>query len=513
MPPTLIPGSVIPATVVMGMVGSYDFRLLILSVLISLLAAYGTLELAERITAAHGYAWVWWVIGGATASGLGTWSMHYTGMLAFSLPVPVLYDWPTVLVSFLPAAASSAAALFLVNSWNIRWRRALSGSTFIGSGIAAMHYTGMAAMRFNGMCAYSFELVIVSVILAILLSLMALQLTFLFPNPATAPKLRKVAGVLLLGAANPVMHYTGMAATTFSRSNEAPDFSHSVSISFLGAEAITIVPIMVLAVAVVTSVVDRLRERGILLTRALDDAREASRLKSAFIANMTHEIRTPLNIIIGNVDQIGEHLAAQNDDTQKECLEGVQRAASRLINTISNILDISKIETDAFDLQKVRLELGRSLERVVEDLRVIAERKGITLTYLPDHSDARIFFDEYCLTSAVINLLDNAIKFTERGEVICRSYRAPDGRVCLEIRDTGIGISAEYLSHLFEPFSQEQLGNARRYQGSGLGLALTRKYLEMNGAEISVQSEKGKGTIFTVHFSRESEDQSLSHPA
>ena len=89
-------------------------------------------------------------------------------------------------------------------------------------------------------------------------------------------------------------------------------------------------------------------------------------------------------------------------------------------------------------------------------------------------------------------------------------YRAPDGRLCVEIRDTGIGISREYLPHLFEQFSQEQLGNTRRYQGSGLGLALTRKYLELNGAEISVQSEKGKGTTFTIHFSRESEDENLS---
>jgi len=314
MPPTPTPESLIPATAMVGMIGFYDFRLVTLSILISLLAAYGALELAERITAARGQAWVWWVIGGATASGLGTWSMHYTGMLAFSLPVPVLYYWPTVLLSFLPGVASTAVALFLVNSWNIRWRRALVGRAFIGVGIAAMHYTAMAAMRFAGMCTYSSGLVIVSVIIPILLSLMALQLTFLFPDQATASKLRKAVSVLLLGAANPAMHYTGMAATTFLRSNEATDFSHAVSISLLGAEAITIVPITVVAVALVTSVVDRLREQGVLLERAFDAALEASRLKFAFIANMTHEIRTPLNIISG-VDLIGEHLAEQNDDS------------------------------------------------------------------------------------------------------------------------------------------------------------------------------------------------------
>jgi len=380
----------------------------------------------------------------------------------------------------------------------------------IGVGMAAMHYTAMASMRFAGMCTYSSGLVIVSVIIPSLLSLMALQLTFLFPDQATAWRLRKAVSVLLLGAANPAMHYIGMAATTFLRSNEATDFSHAVSISLLSAEAITIVPITVLAVALVTSVVDRLWEQGVLLERALDAALEASRLKSAFIANMTHEIRTPLNIIMGYVDLIGEYMAEQNDESQKDYLEGIQSASSRLSHTIGNILDISKIETDAFNVKKTQLEVGRLLKRLVEDFRVIAERKGITLTYIQDQSDARVFFDEYCLTTALSNLLDNAIKFTERGEVICRSYRAPDGRLCVEIRDTGIGISREYLPHLFEPFSQEQLGNTRQYQGSGLGLALARKYLELNGAQISVQSEKGKGTTFTIHFSRESEDESLS---
>jgi two-component system, sensor histidine kinase and response regulator len=500
-----------PMTAAAVMVGSYDFRIVALSVLISMLGAYAALELAERIAAAHGQAWLWWVIGGATASGLGTWSMHYTGMLAFSLPVPVLYHWPTVLLSFLPAVVSAAVALFLVNSWKIRSRRALVGSMFIGGGIAALHYTAMAAMRFEGMCRYSPALVTVSVLLAMLFSLMALQLRFLFPDEATAPKLRKAASVLLLGAANPILHYTGMAGTTFLRSSEVPDFSHAVSISFVAAEAITLVPIMVLAVAVVTSVVDRLREQRVLLERARDAALEASRLKSAFIANVSHEIRTPLNIITGYNELIEEHLAARNDESVKEYAEGIQRASARLLRTIGNILDISKIERGAFSLAPTRLEIAPLLESLLVDFRVTAERKGIALTCTIDVPGASVVFDEYSLTQALSNLLDNAIKFTVRGAITCRLYRAPDGTLCLEIRDTGIGISEEYLPHLFEPFSQERSDSGRQFQGSGLGLALTRNYLELNGAKISVQTEKGKGTTFAIHFSSESEAGNRSH--
>jgi signal transduction histidine kinase len=416
-----------------------------------------------------------------------------------------------VVLSFLPAVVSAAAGLFLVNLLNIRWGRALVGSILIGGGIAALHYTAMAAMRFEGMCRYSPALVTASVILPMLFSLAALQLRFLFPDEATAPKLRRAASVLLLGGANPVMHYTGMAATTFLRSAEAPDFSHAVSISLVAAEAITIVPIMVLAVAVVTSVVDRLREQRDLLEAARDAALEASRLKSAFIANVSHEIRTPLNVITGYTELIGEHLAEQKDESLKDYAEGTQRACARLLRTIGNILDISKIETGAFNLVPTRLEIGPLLERLLADFRLMAERKGIALTYTIDTPGASVVIDEYCLTQALTNLLDNALKFTERGAITCRLYRAPDGTLCLEIRDTGMGISEEYLPHLFEPFSQERSGSSRQFQGSGLGLALTRKYLELNGAKISVQTEKGKGTTFTIHFLRESEAGNPSH--
>jgi two-component system, sensor histidine kinase len=150
------------------------------------------------------------------------------------------------------------------------------------------------------------------------------------------------------------------------------------------------------------------------------------------------------------------------------------------------------------------------LEHLLADFRVAAERKGIALTCTIDTPGASIVFDEYCLTRALTNLLDNALKFTERGAVACRLYRATDAKLCLEIRDTGIGISQDYLPKLFQPFSQEQSGDARKFQGSGLGLALTRNYLELNGAEISVHSEKAKGATFTIHFSRESESENRS---
>src|SRR6202140_3215248 len=162
------------------MTGSYDYRLVTLSVVMAVCAAYAALDLAGRTTASRGRVRLVWLAGGAAAMGLGIWSMHYIGMLAFLLPVPVLYDWPTVLVSLLAAIFASAVALFVVSREKMGFTRAIVGSVFMGSAIAGMHYIGMAAMRLPAMCHFSSAIVVISVVLAIVISLVALWLTFHF---------------------------------------------------------------------------------------------------------------------------------------------------------------------------------------------------------------------------------------------------------------------------------------------------------------------------------------------
>src|SRR6204780_1034185 len=137
------------------LLGSYDYPLVVLSVVISVVTSYAALDLAGRVTSARGMARTLWLSGGATAMGIGIWAMHYVGMLAFRLPVPVQYDWPTVLLSLLAAIAASGTALFVVSRPRMGLWRAAGGSVPMGAGIATMHYTGMAAMRLPAMCVYS----------------------------------------------------------------------------------------------------------------------------------------------------------------------------------------------------------------------------------------------------------------------------------------------------------------------------------------------------------------------
>jgi PAS domain S-box-containing protein len=241
------------------------------------------------------------------------------------------------------------------------------------------------------------------------------------------------------------------------------------------------------------------------LTAARDAALEASRLKSAFLANVSHEVRTPLYIILGYSDYIAQRVMESGDRTYQPQFDAIARAGKRLLATIQGILDLSRIEARAFDLNPARIELGPIVGRMVGDLRVLAEAKGLELACKIESEGAAISFDEYCLSNALSNLLQNAIKFTDHGRVEARVYRDAGGRPCVDVCDTGAGIDPEYMPRLFEPFSQERGPTSHRAEGAGLGLALTRRYLELNHAWLTVESRKGEGSSFTIHFGDESE--------
>jgi NO-binding membrane sensor protein with MHYT domain len=238
--------------------GSYDSRLVALSVLIAILAAGAALDLAGRVTATHGRARALWLAGGALAMGLGIWSMHYTGMLAFALPVPVHYHVPTVALSLIAAVLASVVALLVASRERLNAARVAAGSVVMGAGVAAMHYTGMAAMRLAATTAWNTSLVALSVVIAGGVSAVALWLAFRYGQAAKAAwTWRKAASAVVMGAAIPSMHYTAMAAASFTASAATVDLGETVSASVLGAYAVAAGTLLVLLVAVATSVVDR----------------------------------------------------------------------------------------------------------------------------------------------------------------------------------------------------------------------------------------------------------------
>lgn len=606
---------------------SYDFRLVALSIIISILAAYVALDLAGRVAVSRKFARLAWLVGGALAMGLGIWSMHYIGMLAFRLPVPVLYDWPLVLLSLLAAITASGIALSLVSRNHVGKARLAVGGVLMGAGIAGMHYIGMAAMRVNAMCLYSIPLVVLSVAIAIVIAFVALWLFFQFREPSRPGNIQRLGSVLLMGAAVPTMHYTGMAAARFAEPGfagpqHASDLSHAISVSTLGIFGVTGLTLLVLAAAMVTAFLDRrftaqsialeaseklyrqiVESAQVILWRrslhqacfnyvneeattllgyptklwltsksfwidhihpddlaqvnsyleraeaqaqpvhfehrmfaadgkvvwlrtsvrfvnrdgaereligvmaditerkeAQEAAEKASQEKSNFLARMSHEIRTPMNSICGMADLLWEtHLT----DEQREYVRVFRDSSDRLLNLINDILDLSKVEVGHLELEHAPFDLHSLLEAVVELLAPLSHRKGLELLLdIGEGVPGTLTGDPDRLRQVLINLVGNAIKFTEHGEVLIavESEFAAHGEITLQfnVQDSGVGIAEDHLPAIFHPFVQVDSSLTRKHQGTGLGLAITKKIVELMHGELWAESTIGKGSTF--HF-------------
>ncbi len=240
-----------------AMIGSYDYLQVALSVLIAVAASYAALDLAGRVTATRGgRRWVW-LLGGATAMGIGIWSMHFVGMLAFHLPVPVEYYWPTVLLSIVVPIFASAFALHVSSREKLGVAQALIASLFMGGAISGMHYIGMAAMRLAALMRFQPFLVALSVICGIVFSFSALLLAFDLREETKGTVPRKIASATVMGIAVSAMHYTGMASARFMPTAGVPNLSHAVSVSTLGTLGIAAVTLLLLSLAVFMSAVDR----------------------------------------------------------------------------------------------------------------------------------------------------------------------------------------------------------------------------------------------------------------
>jgi PAS domain S-box-containing protein len=244
---------------------------------------------------------------------------------------------------------------------------------------------------------------------------------------------------------------------------------------------------------------DQLEQRNRELEVQNQRVQEANRLKSEFLASMSHELRTPLNSIIG----FSEFLASQQDGhfsaEQREYLEDIRNSGNHLLQLINDVLDLAKVESGKMDLTPETFSPKKAIAEVCSVVKPMAEGKRLHLKSVVAPSLEQVSLDSLRFKQILYNLVSNAVKFTDpEGKIEIRVKPLRDGMFRLEVSDTGIGIAPEDLPRLFREFEQLDAGPGRRYQGSGLGLSLTKKLVELHGGTIEVKSEVGRGTTFGV---------------
>ena len=242
-----------------------------------------------------------------------------------------------------------------------------------------------------------------------------------------------------------------------------------------------------------------LQKNLVELETSKQQVEHASRLKSEFISTMSHELRTPLNAIIGFSELLVDKKAGQINPKQEEYLGDILRSGNHLLRLINDILDLSKIEAGKLEILLEPCGVKEVIEEVCSVIKTLADAKDITIAVLIAPQVGEIQADRIKLKQVLYNLLSNAIKFTNRsGKVEIEVRRGGKDGVVIKIKDNGIGINPEGIRKLFSPFLQLDGGASEKQRGTGLGLMLTRKFIELHGGSILVDSEVGKGTVFTV---------------
>lgn len=522
--------------------GSYDALLVVFSYVVAVVASYTVLDLVGRITTSTGRVRWLWLLFGAFAMGMGIWSMHFVGMLAFSLPVPVAYNLFTVVLSVIVAIIASFIALYVVGRDQLTLRQLLGGGMLLAIGISSMHYIGMAAMLID--ISYDPFYFILSVVIALVASVTALWLAFYFRRGGKrGAAWKKLGSGLIMGAAIAGMHYTGMMAAHFHLGDNSLSSSGIILDQnwigyFISGGTLFTLGLSLLGIYISNkfsykdseiqqkaneiyqmnqelrqlneNLEELVKERTAQLEQAHDEAIKANMIKSQFLANMSHELRTPLNAIIGYSEMLAEEAEELGEQIFVEDLGKIRNAGKHLLTLINDILDISKIEAGKMDFHMETFELSGLIQDVITTVKPLIDKNGNKLeTHL---EQGEMTTDVTKLRQILINLLSNASKFTQNGTISLDMYRELRNHrtgYCFRVKDTGIGMTPEQVEKLFQPFTQADSSTTRKYGGTGLGLAISHSFCDLMGGSIQVESEIGSGSIFTCWLPASVEEEKL----
>jgi PAS domain S-box-containing protein len=597
---------------------SYSLSLVILSVVVATLGAYVAVEIAQRARAAEGRRRIVWTLGGALALGLGIWSMHFVGMLALRLPVPVWYDAPLIVFSAVVAVAGSLIAFLIFNRAVVKpWLLGIA-SVFMGFAIAGMHYAGMIGIRTSSHVLYDPLIVGASVGVAIAVSFVALALirNLITTSSGRGAWLKKAAASLLLAFAAAGTHYTGIAAAHFTRGSSGwiPADNLVLGTYQLGL-VVAATSIALLAIALVATQFERWtintrnrfenlldlapqvvwfagadgkitycnpywydytgrserktlgdgwieaihpedRERvvgswqaavkegkdyevelrlrgkddnycwflvrsrpnrdesgnvnawlGIAVDieerkRAEEEAWAASQAKSEFLASMSHELRTPLNAIGGYAELLAMGIRGPLNSEQAQDIARIRRSQQHLLTLIQDVLNFAKIDAGQAEYHITAVPVDEALHDTESMIAPQILKKDLRYSRQDVGKGVAVLADPEKMQQIVLNLMSNAVKFTDAGGSIALSSELAGNCIEIRVSDTGPGISPEKLERIFDPFVQVDRRLNQPVPGVGLGLAISRDLAHAMNGEIGVESVVGEGTTFTLSLPR-----------
>jgi signal transduction histidine kinase len=502
----------------------HDPRLVVLAGLVCLFACYTAFNLLSRSRGAdsRGDQWLW-LTGAAVVAGCGVWATHFIAMLAYRPGLPLGYDLGLTMLS-----VAAAAAIIWLGGWaamrpTLGW--AAFGGGVAGAGIGAMHYLGMAAMQVPAEIVVDATAVGVSLALGVGLGACA------FVWRAAAANWRGDVGAgAVFAAAILSLHFTAMSAVTLIPNMELAVPDRVTAPEWL-AVAVTAVTLAIIVLSLAGSVVDQhLAERKAQETErlrrhvaelqeikreleatsadlrtALDSAAASNRAKSQFLATMSHELRTPLNSVIGFAELLGVELHGPMGDARyRDYASSIRDSGAHLLALINDVLDFAKIDAGRLELAEEEIDIGELFEASLRMVKSAADEAGLALhKEIAEGELLRLRGDHRRVKQVLLNLLSNAIKFTPGPGTVTISAGRQGGRIVITVADTGIGIAADDLHKALEPFGQIDNRLARAYEGTGLGLPLSKQLMALHGGSLRLDSVPGAGTTVTLSFPAE----------
>jgi signal transduction histidine kinase len=491
--------------------GQYNLLAVAFSILIAILGAYVGLDLAAQVRVSQGKARRAWLTGSTLAMGIAIWSMHYTGMLAFHLSVPVRYHMPTTVLSFLIAIVGSAIGLYVATGAQFGWRAATIAAFFIGAGIVGLHYTSMASMRAAAIQRYDSLSVVLSTVIAVGASFLSLLLTFRHPKNTWAITRNKAASALVMGAgAISAMHYTAMAGTRFFGAASPESFLHTVDVSPLGAAGITVVMAMVLAFMLLTAV----------MVQRLERAAEMERVNEAMKSEVSERRRAEAELgrLSGRLLRVQEEerrsIARDLHDSTGQHLVLLSAALERLQSSVPpSSAQSRRLFSEAEELAAQALREVRTLsyllyppmldESGLEDaichyVEGYSKRSGVQVDVQASPDLGRLGRDkEMALFRVVQESLTNVQRHSGSRRAYIRLNRIQN-RVILEIRDEGrrTGRNAE----------------SRHNVSPGVGIPSMRERVKQIGGQLDVESNSTGTTVRATIVINEETHSGTAHP-